>query len=75
MRDQELVDGNRALEGSYRAGLPVRVIRRVSVGNDYEFVYKGLYHVVDIHYGPSRDGPKVYRFRLHRLSGQAPPED
>ena len=69
VRDQELVDGNLGLERSYRAGLPVRVIRRVSTGTDYEYVYEGLYHVVDTHYGPSRDGPKVHRFRLRRLSG------
>ncbi len=43
VRDQELVDGNLALERSYRAGLPVRVIRRVPVGHDYEYVYEGLY--------------------------------
>jgi hypothetical protein len=66
VRDQELTGGNLALERSYRAGLPVRVIRRIPSGNDYEYVYEGLYHVVDTHYGPSRDGPRVYRFRLHR---------
>jgi len=69
VRDQELVDGNLGLERSYRAGLPVRVIRRVPVGTDYEYVYEGLYHVVDTHYGPSRDGPGVYRFRLRRAGG------
>jgi SAD/SRA domain len=69
VRDQELVDGNLGLERSYRAGLPVRVIRRVSTGTDYEYVYEGLYHVVDTHYGPGCDGPKVHRFRLRRLSG------
>lgn len=74
VRDQELVDGNLALERSYRSGLPVRVIRRVPVGNDYEYVYEGLYHVVDRHYGPGRDGPKVYRFRLRRVIGRGPGE-
>jgi hypothetical protein len=69
VRDQELADGNLALERSYRAGLPVRVIRKVRADNDYEYVYEGIYHVVDTHYGPSSDGPKVYRFRLRRSGG------
>ena len=50
----------------YRDGVPVRVIRRVSSDNDYEYLYEGLYYVVDIRYGPSHDGPKVYQFRLRR---------
>lgn len=66
VRDQELTGGNLALERSYRAGLPVRVIRRVPAGNDYEYVYEGTYHVVDRVFVASRDGPKVYRFRLRR---------
>jgi SAD/SRA domain len=68
VRDQELTGGNLALERSYRAGVPVRVIRKVPAGSDYEYLYEGLYHVVDTHHGPSRDGPKVYRFRLRRTS-------
>jgi hypothetical protein len=48
--------------------VPVRVIRKVPADRDYEYLYEGLYHVVDTHYGPSRDGPKVYRFRLRRIS-------
>lgn len=68
VRDQELTRGNLALERSYRAGLPVRVIRRVAAGDDYEYVYEGLYHVVDRRFGPGRDGPSVYRFRLRRAS-------
>jgi hypothetical protein len=66
VRDQELMRGNLALERSYRAGLPVRVIRRIPTGEGYEYLYEGLYHVVDRHFGPSRDGPSVYRFRLRR---------
>lgn len=66
VRDQDLTGGNLALERSYRAGLPVRVIRRVPAGNDYEYVYEGTYHVVDRVLVPSRDGPRVYRFRLRR---------
>lgn len=68
VRDQELTGGNLALERSYRAGLPVRVIRRVPSGDDYEYLYEGLYHVVDRVFVPSRDGPNVYRFRLRRES-------
>lgn len=67
--DQELTGGNLGLERSYLAGLPVRVIRKVPVGNDYEYVYEGLYHVVDQRLVPSRDGPRVYRFRLRRARG------
>ncbi len=66
VRDQELTRGNLALERSYRAGLPVRVIRRISSGEDYEYRYEGLYHVVDRRYVPGRDGPRVYRFQLRR---------
>lgn len=68
MRDQELTGGNLALVKSYRAGLPVRVIRKVPTGNDYDYVYEGIYHVVDVHYGPSRDGPRVYRFQFRRAA-------
>jgi hypothetical protein len=68
VRDQELTRGNLALERSYRAGLPVRVIRRISTGEDYEYRYEGLYHVVDSRYVPGRDGPKVYRFQLRAAS-------
>lgn len=68
VRDQELTRGNLALQRSYSAGLPVRVIRRVAAGEDYEYVYEGLYYVVDSRYLPGRDGPKVYRFQLRRAS-------
>ena len=69
IRDQELVRGNLALMRNLRTGLPVRVIRKV-VGQDgdYDFVYEGLFHVVDHMFSPGRDGPKVYRFRLRRAS-------
>jgi putative restriction endonuclease len=69
VRDQELTGGNMALVKSYRAGLPVRVIRKVATERDYEYMYEGLYHVVDMHFGPSRDGPKVYRFQLRAVAG------
>jgi hypothetical protein len=67
VRDQEPTHGNRALIRNFREGLPVRVIRRIARGNDHEYVYEGLYHVVDYTFGPSKDGPKVYRFRLSRI--------
>lgn len=67
VRDQEPILGNRALMHNFREGLPVRVIRRVSTDYDYDYVYEGLYYVVDFTYAPSKDGPKVYRFRLRRV--------
>jgi len=66
--DQEMVRGNRGLMRNLREGLPVRVVRKVvRPDGDYDFVYEGLFHVVDHMYSPGRDGPKVYRFKLRRL--------
>lgn len=74
VRDQEPVRGNRALLANLRDGLPVRVIRRrAAPGGDYEFVYEGLYHVVDYTYAPGRDGPKVYRFQLRQSASDEMP--
>ena len=64
--DQELVRGNKALVANFHEGLPVRVIRRSERGGDYEFVYEGVYYVVDYTYGPGRHGPMVYRFLLKK---------
>ena len=65
--DQEMVRGNRALMRNLREGLPVRVVRKVvRPDGDYDFLYEGLFHVVDHMYIPGRDGPKVYRFKLRR---------
>jgi hypothetical protein len=67
VEDQELVRGNRALMRNLREGLPVRVVRKLArPDGGHEFVYEGLFHVVDFIYGPGRDGPKVYRFQLRR---------
>ncbi len=66
VRDQEPTLGNRALLTNLREGLPVRVIRKVAKGDDFEYLYEGVYHVVDYTYQPGRDGPKVFRFQLHR---------
>lgn len=67
VQGQELVRGNRALMRNLREGLPVRVVRKVfRPDGDYEFVYEGLFHVVDFTYSPGRAGPKVYRFQLRR---------
>jgi SAD/SRA domain len=69
VRDQELVLGNLALMRNLRTGLPVRVIRKVvRPDGDYDFMYEGLFHVVDHMFSPGRDGPKVYRFSLRRAS-------
>lgn len=66
VHDQQLVRGNRALRRNIEAGLPVRVVRRVETGDNFEYTYEGLYDVVDFKFEPSRDGPKVYRFLLRR---------
>jgi hypothetical protein len=69
IHDQELVRGNLALTRNLRTGLPVRVIRKVERDDgDYDFMYEGLFHVVDQIFSPGRDGPKVYRFRLRRAT-------
>lgn len=66
--DQEMVRGNRGLTRNLREGLPVRVVRKVARSDgDYDFVYEGLFHVVDHMYSPGRNGPKVHRFKLRRL--------
>jgi hypothetical protein len=68
VRDQELTLGNRALMRNLREGLPVRVIRKVERDGDFEYLYEGLFNVVDHTYQPGRDGPKVYRFQLRRAN-------
>ncbi len=71
VRDQQLVRGNLALMRNLRDGLPVRAIRKVvREGGDYEFLYEGLFHVIDHMYSPGRDGPKVYRFRLRPVRSE-----
>ena len=66
VRDQEPTLGNRALLTNLREGLPLRVIRKVEAGDDFEYLYEGVYHVVDYTYQPGRDGPKVFRYQLRR---------
>jgi len=66
IRDQDPRFGNRALLTNLREGLPVRVIRKIESAGDFEYVYEGVYHVVDYTYQPGRDGPKVFRFQLRR---------
>lgn len=67
VRDQEMTLGNRALMTNIREGLPIRVIRKIGRGSDFEYLYEGLYYVVDHTYQPGRDGPKVFRFQLRRV--------
>lgn len=70
VKDQEPVRGNRALMRNLREGLPVRVVRKVARWDgDHEFVYEGLFHIVDFTYARGREGWKVYRFQLRRASG------
>jgi hypothetical protein len=64
VRDQELTRGNLALKRSLDENRPVRVIRRVDRGDDYEYIYEGLYEVCDLRFEPSKAGPKIYRFLL-----------
>lgn len=67
VEDQELVRGNRALMQNLREGLPVRVVRKLTrPDRDYEFVYEGLFHVVDFTYSLGRGGRRVYRSQLRR---------
>jgi hypothetical protein len=66
VHDQQLVRGNLALQRNVESGLPVRVLRRVDKGGDFEYIYEGLYAVEDCRYEPGKDGPKVFRFLLRR---------
>jgi hypothetical protein len=65
---QELTRGNLALQRNLEKSLPVRVIRQVETGDDFDYVYEGLYQVIESRFEPSRDGPKIYRFLLRRLA-------
>ncbi|MDX1531213.1 MAG: YDG/SRA domain-containing protein [Rhodothermales bacterium] len=78
VRDQTLTLGNRALATSYHTGRPVRVVRGAAA--DYHgtepdwrppaagYRYDGLYRVEQYWPEVGRDGHKVWRFRLVRLS-------
>ena len=69
VHDQELAGGNLALQRSLEMGKPVRVIRQIAKGDDFEYVYEGLYRVAESRFESGRDGPRVYRFLLRRTGG------
>lgn len=69
VHDQELVRGNLALQKSFEKSLPLRVIRQIETGEDFEYVYEGLYLVVEARFESGKDGPKIYRFLLKRAPG------
>jgi euchromatic histone-lysine N-methyltransferase len=69
VHDQELTRGNLALQKNLEKALPLRVVRQIEKGDDFEYVYEGLYRVVESRFEPGRDGPKIYRFLLRRVPG------
>jgi hypothetical protein len=68
VHNQELSRGNLALQRNLEKSLPVRVIRQVKTGKDFEYVYEGLFKVIESRFEPGRDGPKIYRFLLRSLA-------
>jgi [histone H3]-lysine9 N-trimethyltransferase EHMT len=64
---QELRRGNLALQQNVERDLPVRVARKVPKGNDFEYVYEGLYRVIESRFEAGLHGVKVYRFLLRRI--------
>jgi hypothetical protein len=73
VHDQQMSRGNSALKRNLDTGQPVRVIRRVDKDDDFEYVYEGLYGVVDLRYEPGKDGPKIFRFLLRKENSQRTP--
>ena len=57
------------MQRNLEKSLPVRVIRQVEKGDNFDYVYEGLYRVIESRFEPGRDGPKIYRFLLRRLAG------
>ncbi|MBN4056336.1 YDG/SRA domain-containing protein, partial [Rhodothermus sp. AH-315-K08] len=75
--DQAMSPGNAGLIKSRALGLPVRVIRGHKLKQPWappkgKHRYDGLYLVTDYSYGPSSDGPLVYRFVLTRCDDALP---
>jgi putative restriction endonuclease len=70
--DQELTRGNLGLVRSELDGRPVRVIRGAGGDQTYSpargFRYDGLYQVVEHWHDVGRDGFRIWRFRLAKLS-------
>jgi len=70
VHDQELIRGNLALQRNIEKSLPVRVVRQVETHDSFEYVYEGLYQVVDSRLEAGRDGPHVYRFLLRPVNAR-----
>ncbi|CAA0810989.1 Histone-lysine N-methyltransferase- H3 lysine-9 specific SUVH5, partial [Striga hermonthica] len=69
--DQELKRGNLALVNSMDEKCPVRVIRKMTRGSsDFGYTYDGLYMVKKFWKEKERVGKYVFKFELHRMSGQ-----
>ena len=81
--DQTLTRGNLALMKNYQEGNPIRVCRGYTLDSRYApktgYRYDGLYRIESCFLDTGRDGFKVWRYRLVRISeseeihpGQAP---
>nr|GMD64755.1 histone-lysine N-methyltransferase, H3 lysine-9 specific SUVH6-like [Ipomoea batatas] len=70
--DQKLEKGNLALKNSMDAKLPIRVIRlQKTLGMSSQgYTYAGLYIVSNYKQERDQRGKSVFKFELHRLSGQ-----
>lgn len=69
--DQELSRGNRQLAENYNAGNPIRVIRKIEFGpkkSGYFYEYGGLYRIDCFWYEQGKDGFRIYRFRLVKVT-------
>lgn len=69
--DQELSRGNRQLAENYYAGNPIRVTRKIEYGpkkSDYFYQYGGLYRIDCFWCERGKDGFRVYRYRLVKIT-------
>ena len=67
VEDQKENVDNGSLILSMSRKVPVRVLRGRKVNKESYYVYDGLYMCEGCDYGPSADGPKVYKFTLKPL--------
>ena len=72
--DQEENTANASLIMSCDSGLPIRMLRGHEENGEMVYVYDGLYICKDYTYGPSQDGPKVYKFKLVPAEGNEKPK-
>lgn len=72
VEDQTLTVGNAALLQSIDTQLPIRVLRgRTKTGKSPEYFYDGLYKCTGYTYGPSTEGPLVYKFTLVPIENES----